>query len=404
MTKLFLTVVFVLGISGLNAQDYKITFTGTGESNLVDSVEVQNLTRETFIVLPGTDTLLLSGTLGIEEPNSNEHGMLVYPNPSSQTTKISFDNSNPGGVEIEVREITGKTILTKDYTLPRATHTFIVAGLKTGIYLLQVRTPKEIYAERVIVSSAAGDSPELMYEGSTNFEFHPKNYKHPGNVAVMNYRDGERLLFKGHSSHFATVLTMVPDKSQQVAFDFVECTDADSNHYAVVRIGYQTWMAENLKTTHYQNGESVYSLSWYSNNETLYKEIYGALYSFYAIYSQDRNLCPAGWVVPAVWDWDILTNHLGENAGGKMKSTGTSLWRIPNTDATNESGFTGLPGGARNEAEIFGDIGEYGHWWSSTNIDLYNGWHRMLYRGNGFVGESSYNEAYRFSVRCIKQE
>lgn len=405
MHKLTCLTIFLFAINTLNAQNYKITFKGTGESNLVDSVEVQNLTRETLIVLPGTDTLLLSGTIGIEDTNTGVPGMLVYPNPSGQTARIRFDNSGPGRVEIEVCEITGKILLTKDFKLPRAVHIFTVSGLKTGIYLLQVKTPKETFAERLIVSASAGDAPEILYEGSANYEFHPKINKRTGNVAVMHYKDGERLLFKAHSSHYTTVQTLVPDKSQQLAFEFFECTDADSNHYAVVRIGWQIWMAENLKTTHFQDGYTMnYLYSWYNNDEAAYKDIYGALYGFRAIHFQDRNMCPAGWVVPADWSWDILTNHLGENAGGKMKSTGTGLWRIPNTDATNESGFTGLPGGARNEAEIFGDIGEYGHWWSSTNNDFITGWHRMLYRGNGYVGKSSFTEEYRFSVRCIKEQ
>jgi uncharacterized protein (TIGR02145 family) len=135
-------------------------------------------------------------------------------------------------------------------------------------------------------------------------------------------------------------------------------TDIDGNVYNTVTIGDQVWMAENLKTTKLNDGTSISnaidniawaSLStpgycWFINNRATY-EIYGALYNWYAVYTD--KLCPTGWHVPSNSEWTTLTDHLGgaEVAGGKLKESGSSHWASPNTGATNVTGFTALPGG-----------------------------------------------------------
>lgn len=413
-------IIFLLGLLfafvSLNAQNYKISFRGIGESNTVDSVEVKNLARETSINISGADTLFLYGTIGIEE-NGFEDGMSVYPNPAGHKARIRFGSSRQGKVKISVSGITGKTILYNEILLSRATHTFSVSGLNTGLYMLHVITPMEAYTEKLIVMGAGYETPMLAYEGSVYISAPKNSHKSSNNLVGMHYENGERLLFKGKSKQFATVVTLVPASSQRINFNFVECTDADSNHYAVVKIGWQTWMAENLKTTHYQNGERILlmqpepqretlyygSYCWYNNDEATYKDIYGALYNQYTTVNPDK-LCPAGWIVPTTWDWQMLTDHLGDNVGGKMKATGTEYWDSPNSSATNESGFTGLPGGARNMGGYYGQEGEYGHWWSSTHNDFSTGWHRSLYHGNGYIVTTSFSNDYFFSVRCVKYE
>ena len=86
-----------------------------------------------------------------------------------------------------------------------------------------------------------------------------------------------------------------------------------------------------------------------------------------------------------------------------MKESGTSHWISPNTDATNSSGFTGLPGGYRNNNGTFGGIGAYGYWWSSSEIDTYYAWYRKLYYNYGEVSSNAnQNKEYGFSVRCLR--
>ena len=154
--------------------------------------------------------------------------------------------------------------------------------------------------------------------------------------------------------------------------------DIEGNYYNIVTIGSQVWMAENLKTTRYNDNNeiplvtnntewSVFSTPaycWY-NNDIANKNIYGALYKRYAV--NTGKLCPTGWHVPSEGEWTSLITYLGgENvAGGKLKETDTIHWFSPNTGATNESGFTALPGGARSSgSSMFFGVGGIGTWWS----------------------------------------
>lgn len=164
--------------------------------------------------------------------------------------------------------------------------------------------------------------------------------------------------------------------SQDVNYGSV--TDFDGNSYKTITIGTQTWMAENLKTTHYNDGseiplvveEAEWSFSgthgycWYKNDEANYKDVYGALYKMFAV-STDK-LCPAGWHVPTDEEWTVLADYLGGSdvAGGKMKETGYTHWIGTNEGATNESGFTALPGGLRSSDGTFGLLGSSGYYWA----------------------------------------
>ncbi|MBN2788937.1 MAG: fibrobacter succinogenes major paralogous domain-containing protein [Candidatus Delongbacteria bacterium] len=155
-------------------------------------------------------------------------------------------------------------------------------------------------------------------------------------------------------------ITVEPDPFVDHTGEVGSVTDIDGNVYATIGIGSQIWMAENLKVTHYRNGDPVPNLTdnteWsnttdgaycYYNNDPNLAEVYGLLYNWYAV-KDNRNIAPEGWHVPTEEEWDILINWLGgeEIAGSKLKESGNAHW-ISNSDADNESGFTGLPGGMK---------------------------------------------------------
>ena len=235
----------------------------------------------------------------------------------------------------------------------------------------------------------------------------------------MQYNDGERILFKSFSGNYVRVLTLLPTQNQTVDFEFIPCTDEDGNNYAVVTIGTQTWMAENLKTTKYSNGTSIPNVTdssnwavqttgaycWYLNSQASYGNTYGALYNWYTVGT--ANLCPSGWHVPTYAEWTTLTDYLGGKfvAGGKLKETGITHWWSPNTGATNEIGFTCLPGGLRSAGlGSFINIGDRGYWWASSvyapsNLGFY---FYLKYSSDISFDQNFDSKRNGRSVRCLR--
>jgi|WetSurSiteA1Bulk_404760.scaffolds.fasta_scaffold00146_7 uncharacterized protein (TIGR02145 family) len=198
-----------------------------------------------------------------------------------------------------------------------------------------------------------------------------------------------------------------------ISYDSI--TDWDGNTYKTVLIGQQVWMAENLRTTHTHDGIAVPRViehlswsglstpgyCWYEYQED-HKEIWGALYNWYAI--ETERLCPAGWHVPAMTDWDTLITFLGgaETAGGRLKEIGNFHWQEPNTGATNESGFTALPSGARSASAGFFSIDYTGAWWSSTMYDTLFVYYVMIQNFHGTAQLFPCPRETGLSVRCVK--
>lgn len=191
--------------------------------------------------------------------------------------------------------------------------------------------------------------------------------------------------------------------------------DQEGNIYKVVKIGSQTWMAENLKATKFNDGTAIPLVSdkntwntsmapafcWYEN-DTVYKSRYGALYNGYAV--NTNRICPTGWHVSTDSEWTILTDFLGgkNSAGGKLKESGTGLWKDTNTGATNESGFTALPGGTRFSNGLFFTKGTAGYWWTFNGTNALNGWYWNLGFSTNVVSRNFHDSTNGFSVRCVK--
>lgn len=191
-------------------------------------------------------------------------------------------------------------------------------------------------------------------------------------------------------------------------------TDYDVNIYNTIIIGTQTWMQENLKTTHYRDGSPITNVTdnatwsgltteaycWY-NNDISNKNIYGALYNYYAVYDS-RRLCPTGWHVPNDNEWNTLATFLGgeDIAGAKLKEVGTLHWVSTNTKTTNESGFTALPSGCRASG-TFTSLNTYIDLWSYTSFDA-TVWYRVINTGSNSFTKSTCGKSLGFSVRCVK--
>lgn len=209
-------------------------------------------------------------------------------------------------------------------------------------------------------------------------------------------------------------------------------TDIDGNVYKTVKIGEQWWMAENLKVTHYRNGDAIPNVTdnnqwdfintgaWCAwNNDDGNIETYGLLYNWYAVHDS-RNIAPEGWHVPTDEEWKELEMHLGmsrseadddgwrgTDEGGKLKATGTievgdGLWYDPNEGATNESGFAAVPGGYRDFVGNFSNVGYDANFWSATEHSSNYAWSRILRYINSAVYRNNTNRHYGFSVRLVR--
>lgn len=192
-------------------------------------------------------------------------------------------------------------------------------------------------------------------------------------------------------------------------------TDIDGNVYATISIGSQVWMAENLNVTKYRNGDSISyvtdHLVWqtspgaycYYNNNTDYTEVYGALYNWRAV-NDSRQLAPEGWHIPIDAEWALL--RLTAGGGGNLKEKGTSHWKATNVGATNQSGFTGLPGGYRDRLGSYEDIREKGSFWTSTPYaDLWSNsgaWYNYLSYDSDVAQVWRVLSSYGYSVRCVR--
>lgn len=192
-------------------------------------------------------------------------------------------------------------------------------------------------------------------------------------------------------------------------------TDIEGNVYKIVTIGTQVWMKENLKTTKYNDGTdmplvteyatwrdlSTPGYCWYDNDKASYGDTYGALYNWYAV--NTGKLCPTGWHIPSDEEWTTLVDYLGgrDVAGGKLKESGITNWQNPNEGATNESGFTGLPGGYRSGGS-FMFLGYVGEWWTSTAYDANYSFRGTIYYNANNIAQSEIFKQTGASIRCIK--
>ncbi|MEX2590714.1 MAG: fibrobacter succinogenes major paralogous domain-containing protein [Chitinophagales bacterium] len=216
-------------------------------------------------------------------------------------------------------------------------------------------------------------------------------------------------------------------------------TDQNGNTYSTIVLGNgQEWMSENLRTSKYANGDPIPNVTlkqqwgglsvgaWcHYDNDSSYESPYGKLYNWYAI-MDSRNICPTGWHVPSDLDWHSFTGYLDptfrpdENqfftaysltAGDKIKMTGTQYWSSSNQNATNESGFSGLPGGGRDSGTFGGPatsdgdfrITEAGNWWSTSQEEGYDWFYTIIDRQSSIERFRDINAKRNgLSVRCIK--
>ena len=216
---------------------------------------------------------------------------------------------------------------------------------------------------------------------------------------------------------------------EQVSFTTPpSASDYNGNVYEAVIIGNQVWMAENLKSTHYADGSALvdgtgagnidadYTTKYYFNyndNES-YVAAYGRLYTWAAVMNGEassnnnpsgvQGACPTGWHIPSDAEWTELTDYLGGEsvAGGKLKEIDLTHWNSPNTGATNETGFTALGSGYRDDITLSQELKTRVLWWSSTVYNTDNTYGRYIFNNSGAVVRNYIEKDTGISIRCLK--
>ncbi len=352
--------------------------------NLISSIKLAGTTVKDY---PEIDVFYCEKTVTVEKGLSNIDFSLLRMGFGVTYNVHAMTN---GKLNIIMGNDT--TVLNSSNTTKTSTRLF---NVPTGS-LSTIFTSANTYADSILVKVQWVGTNGTVLNTQEKFKF-TRNYQKTININLNT--SGLSLHFEGWGS---TV------------------TDIDGNVYKTITIGTQTWMAENLKTTRYRNGDPITYITdnyqwknayagaycWY-DNDLSNRAVYGALYNYFAV-NDSRKIAPVGWHIPSKEEWTTLINYLGGEsvAGGKMKETGTTYWLNPNTDASNSSGFNALPGGYRQRGTgIFLYKGS-NCFFRTSNEEFESGydssWHIMLLNQNSTITHSFAEKTYGFSVRCIK--
>ena len=406
-----------------SAQNYSVMFAGTGASSIVSTVKVENLTTGAILTLNGNDILYLIGTTGIN-PDGKEllSEAKLYPNPAGGNSKLLIIPPCAGNAVIAIFDMNGKQVARIQSFLENALQEFLLSGLNNGLYLISVKGNNYHYSGKLLSNSNTDGNAVSITQTSSSQAVDEKQFfiEDKGSLATvdMAYLTGDILKFTGVSGNYSTVITDIPLSDKTIEFNFIACTDGDNNNYPVIAIDTQIWMAINLMTTRFSNGdlisttipatkdiskESTPKYQWAYGGEESNTATYGRLYTWYAV-TDNLGVCPTGWHLPTDSEWTTLNNYLGgaNVAGGMLKETGTAHWKSPNSGVTNETGFTALPGGGRISSGLFYLIGDYGLWWSATEHDVGNALASQLSYNNNNMSSGRINKDGGYSVRCVR--
>jgi len=257
----------------------------------------------------------------------NNNHLLIYPNPMTDNTVLTFTAPDNGDATIDIFNISGKTIYRSGIYVSPGENGFRISGLNQGIYFVIITGNKYKYSTKLMCRS--NTQHEVKIENvSSGMNTKSDRLKSISTTIDMPYTTGDLLLFKGTGGQFGAVITDVPSSSNTITFNFVLCKDNLGNNYSTVRIETLMWMAENLKATRYSDGTSIPLVTdcatwsnsytpgycWY-NKDTDNQNTYGALYNWYTV--NTAKLAPAGWYTNTNAEWITLTTYLGgESSAG----------------------------------------------------------------------------------------
>lgn len=404
----------------------KVTIVGAGRASIV-AVQAATANFKTDSITATFTVTGLKPTLGALTLPSKKVGepAFIIVNPTSNSTGLfTYKSSNTAVAYVTGNMVTikaaGTTVIT---AIQAATTTYSSDSTRATLTVTTGPIAPTLYSF-VLPDKRVGDAPfAITAPGSTSagaFTYTSSNTgvaTVSGNTITIKAKGQTTITATqaangNYTSGSITAVLTVEDRAVTGTV-----TDVDGNVYKTITIGTQTWMIENLKVAHYNDGTAIPNVTddntWkglttaaYCNykNDASIAATYGKLYNWYAV-TNTKKLAPKGFHIPTDAEWTTLYNYLGgeRSVGNKLREVGTAHWGS-SVYATNSTLFTALPGGGRTFDKYYGvftAITSDAYFWSTTANGASNAGYMDLYE-KGYFERHDSPKYYGYSVRCIK--
>jgi len=422
MKTFLLSILMFFSLLSLG-QNISVSFTASGAASEIDSVRATNLTTNQSVTLPGNETLVLSASTGVPSVSEPAHLGMVFPNPFFGWTTITCAVQKPQTVYLIVLNLTGQVVAQTTAIVQPGENAFALSVNTPGIYAITLTSISGTTSHKVICTETSESSTSLKYLGRAFNSGEQSNLaqtKLKTSSYVLGFAKGDVIHYTCKSGRFITIVTDSPKASKNCLVQFVPCIDPDDKNYSIVKIGDQTWMAENLAYLPAVSGSNVgsdslpyyYVYGFEGTNVNLAKKAandgnYGVLYNWVAA----RTACPEGWHLPTDEEWQTLEIALGmtpseSDLSGIRGSVGkilksTSGWE-ENGSGNNQSGFAAVPMGFRFYEGGFDYLGHGAYHWTDSEYNTTYVWYRHLYHAYIGTHRGLDVKRYGFSVRCVR--
>lgn len=420
---IFILSLLLATVSPCFGLNYTITFIGSGASTTVGSVEVKNLVTGATVTVPEGNSLLLTDATAVDQVNANSETIHVYPNSSEGISTVSFFAKQAGNAQIDAFTLDGKKVVGLTHNVLEGTNSFQLS-LPKGAFVVKASGNGYSYTAKFINKSNAGVS-SITYSGVSSItdsgmesSVRLKSKAAVTGTTTMPYAADQRLLYTGISGTYSTILVDTPSSDSEMEFFFTDCTDGSGNHYKVVQIGIQIWMAEDLKTTKYNDGSDITAgtadlWGYYTAAAYMPTSVSGAPTVFYNWFAANTaNIAPTGFKVPTKDEFAALVTTTTDMVGGDVIS-GAFANNVGWNAAADKPG---MPGNnlAENNMTGFSLVGNgyYGGSWADAGnvapIWLSDQW--TAAEGNICAVYNNYYTVYFYSttkvsgslIRCFK--